>query len=408
MTIPPIAYLVSRYPAISHTFILREVLALRERGFSISVASINAPDRADAELTAEEISEARKTLYVKNSGIGRLLAAHLRTLVTSPAGYFRGLLYALRLAGPSANALYYLFYFAEAVIIGRWMARQHLSHLHVHFATPAATVALITAKCFPVTYSITVHGPDEFYDVPGYRLREKVESAVFVVCIGLFARSQLMRLTAFQQWNKFVICPLGVDPDVFVPAPFRENPEPFSILCVGRLVSAKAQHILILAAELLVREGRSIIVNLVGDGPERGSLESLCAERGLGHVVRFAGSVNQDRIREYYARADAFVLPSFAEGIPVVLMEAMAMEIPCITTMITGIPELIRDGEHGLLVMPSDVEGLAEAINLLISDPELRRRLAEAGRQRVANSYNLEFNTERLANALQKWLPTAH
>jgi colanic acid/amylovoran biosynthesis glycosyltransferase len=402
---PRIAYLVSRYPAISHTFILREVAALRAQGFDISVASINDPDRATSALTEEERFEAANTLYVKSAGLATILKSHAAALVTGPLRYLRGLAYALRLARTDAITLvYHVFYFVEAVIIGRWMAQEHREHLHVHFATPAATVALIASKCFPITYSITVHGPDEFYDVAAYRLREKVESASFVLCIGMFARSQLMKITDFAEWCKLEICPLGVDPEVFTPAPFRERADPFSILCVGRLVSAKGQHILVLAAEALVRAGQRVRVEFVGDGPDRASLESLTAERGLRDVIHFAGSVNQDRIRGFYERADAFVLPSFAEGIPVVLMEAMAMEIPCVTSMITGIPELIRHGEDGLLVMPSDVTGLASAMQSLIASPELRRRLGRSGRERVRECYNLPVNTRRLGDVFQRRL----
>lgn len=393
-----LAYLVSQYPAVSHTFILREVAQLRELGFAIAVASINGPDRPPQRLTAAEQTEAAQTYYVKRHGLPGALAAKLATLATHPAGFFRGLGLALRLGGTDVRKLVYgLFYFAEALMIGRWMARQGLQHLHVHFATPAATVALIAQRIFPITFSMTVHGPDEFYDAPGYYLSEKIAGASFICCIGYYARSQLMKLSPPTHWDKFEISPLGVDPTLFAPRPFRAESQPFEVICVGRLTPAKGQAILLDAIALLQADGRAIRLRLVGDGPDRPILERIVAERALGAAVIFEGAVNQDRIRELYAAADAFALASFAEGIPVVLMEAMAMTIPCVTTCITGIPELIRDGQDGLLVTPSDSAGLAAALARLMDDAELRQRLGAAGRARVEDKYHLQRNIARLA-----------
>jgi colanic acid/amylovoran biosynthesis glycosyltransferase len=213
-----------------------------------------------------------------------------------------------------------------------------------------------------------------------------------------------MRLSPPSDWGKFAVAPLGVDPEIFQRVPKRTTAEPFRLLCVGRLVAAKGQHILLAAVDRLVRKGRSIKLCLVGDGPDRASLEGEVECRGLRHCVTFTGSVNQDQIGGYYAEADAFVLASFAEGIPVVLMEAMAMEIPCISTMITGIPELIRDGLDGLLVMPSDDRGLALAIEKLIDDEPMRQSLGQAGRQRVLEKYNLPDNLALLARLFKAHL----
>lgn len=400
-----LAYLVSQYPAVSHTFILREVRRLRQLGLRISVASINDPDRPSAALTAEERAEAAETYYVKSDGARGALCAHWATLRARPGDWLRGLVFALRLGGTDLKRLLYgLFYFVEAVMVGHWLTGRGLTHLHVHFATPAATVGLIASRIFGVGFSMTVHGPDEFYDAPGYRLTEKIQGASFICCIGDYCRSQLMKLSPPAHWGKLEISPLGVDPTAFSPRPFREQPSPFEILCVGRLVPAKGQHILVDVVAELVRAGQEVRLRLVGDGPDRGSLETQVAALGLVEQVVFEGAVNQDRIRAIYAEADCFALASFAEGIPVVLMEAMAMEIPCVTTFITGHPELIRDGVDGLLVPPSNVQALAEAIAGLIADPERRRRLGEAGRRRVMARYDLETNTQRLAAIFRRRL----
>ena len=197
---------------------------------------------------------------------------------------------------------------------------------------------------------------------------------------------------------------LGVDVDLFAPNPQHEEGAPFEIICVGRLVAAKGQRILLRAFARLIEQGRDVTLRFVGDGSDRADLERETEANGLRGRVVFEGAVSQDRIRDLYARADAFALPSFAEGIPVVLMEAMAMEIPCVTTRITGIPELIRDGVDGLLTTPSDIDGLADALASLMDDPELRRRLGKDGRRRVAEKHNLAMNTRRLADVFRRRL----
>jgi glycosyltransferase involved in cell wall biosynthesis len=213
-----------------------------------------------------------------------------------------------------------------------------------------------------------------------------------------------MKLSAPKNWDKFEVCPLGVDPDRFQPISFREAPKPPEVICVGRLVPAKGQHILIKAMAVLRDAGVSVRLRLVGDGPDRASLEAQTRELALEDRIIFEGAVNMDRVKALYRDADIFALASFAEGIPIVLMEAMAMEIPCVTTRITGIPELIRSDIDGILVAPSDEQELAEAIRRLAEDPDLRRSLGQAGRKRVVDKYHLGRNTERLADIFRRRL----
>jgi len=402
---PRLGYLVSQYPGISHTFILREVLGLQRLGFRIEPASVNLPDRPVERLTADERTEAERTYYIKQQGASGAAGAMLTRFVRAPGRFFSTLLCALRLGGPDPRKLsYQVFYFVEACLLAEWMRSKRLSHLHVHFATPASMVGLLATRLEGATLSITVHGPDEFYDAPGYRLTEKIEACAFLCAIGYYARSQLMKLSEPAHWDKIEISPLGVEVDLFTPPPFRETHERFEVLCVGRLVPAKGQHILLRAAELLAAHGRDFLLRFVGDGPDRDSLEREAAQPALAGRVRFEGSVDQEHIREFYSTAGAFALASFAEGIPVVLMEAMAMEIPCVTTWITGIPELIRNGEDGLLVAPSDVEGLALALECLMDDARLRRRMGESARQRVNEHYNLRKNILRLSAIFERRL----
>ncbi len=396
--LPSLAYLVSTYPTLSMIFVLREVLALRELGFRIETASINPPERAPEAMTAAEAAEARRTYCIKRHGLAGALAADLQTLLSDFPGYLRGLTLALRLARFDLRRLFFnLMYLTEAFMVGQWMKRHHLRHLHVHLASQAANVGLFVHQVFGFDYSLTVHGPDEFYDAAGKYLPEKIAAAEFIVCISSFARSQMMLQSPHAHWHKFVVVPLGIDPEVFAPRPHNPAPDPFEILCVGRLTPAKGQHLLIDAVNELGRQGRNLRLRLVGAGPDELSLRQHAARIACPERIVFSGAVNQDRIRDYYGAADVFCLPSFAEGVPVVLMEAMAMEIPCVTTRIAGIPELIRDGTDGLLVAPSNVDELAAALARLMDDEGLRARLGRAGRAGVLERYDLRRNVERLA-----------
>jgi glycosyltransferase involved in cell wall biosynthesis len=393
-----LAYLVSTYPTLSMTFVLREVIALRALGFRIETASINPPDRPVEALTAVEAAEARTTYCVKQHGLAGATVAKLQTVFGDFGGYWRGLWLAFRLAGPDLRRLYLnLMYFIEALMVGQWMKRNGLRHLHVHLASQAASVGLFVRTIFGFGYSMTVHGPDEFYDTDRQMLAQKIAAADFLCCISSFARSQMMKLSPYEHWGKLVVSPLGVDPEIFAPRPEQTASERFEILCVGRLTPAKGQHILIDAIERLMREGRLVRLRLVGGGPDEASLREHADQSAARECIVFEGAVNQDRIHEFYASANAFCLPSFAEGLPVVLMEAMAMEIPCVTTHIAGIPELIRDELDGLLVAPSDTDALAKALARLMDDVELRQRIAKSGRARVIEDYDLRRNVERLA-----------
>jgi colanic acid/amylovoran biosynthesis glycosyltransferase len=394
-----IAYLVSRYPTLSMIFVLREVLALRALGFRIETASINAPDRAAEELTQDERDEAARTYCIKRHGLAGALGAHLHVLVTKPLGYLRGLALAFRLAGFNLPRLFLnLMYFTEALMVGRWMRGNRQTHLHVHLGSQAASVGLFVRRVFGFGYSLTVHGPDEFYDAFGHALPEKIAAADFIVCISSYTRSQLMNLSPYIHWSKFEVVRLGVGPRLFTPLPHRQSRHAFEILCVGRLTPAKGQHLLLDAVDKLASEGRSVLLRLIGNGPDEDSLRDHAARLSHPDSVVFEGAVNQDRIRSFYANADIFCLPSFAEGLPVVLMEAMAMQIACVSTNITGIPELIRDGVDGLLVSPSDLDALTGALSCLMDDDGLRERLAISGRKRVLEQYELERNVEKLAD----------
>lgn len=397
-----LAYLVGQYPAANHTFVLREVQRLRALGFDVLTASVSPPDRPFAQLPPDEQQEAARTFYVKPANPLDAVGPHLKTLAERPAAYLSALARtaALCLQSP-LNAPSRVLHFVEAVALGRWMLGAGVGHVHTHFAS---NVCLVAVQIFPVTMSMTIHGPAEFEDAAGWQLGEKVRRSRFVCAISNYARSQLMRYSRPADWPKISVAPLGVDPGLYAPRPHRESPRPFEIVCVARLAPVKAQHILVAAVARLVAAGRDVRLRLVGGGPLGESLEREVAARGLGAHVRFEGWLTQEQVRGVLDTADAFALASFAEGVPVVLMEAMAREIPCVATFVNGVPELIRDGVDGLLVAPSDAEALADALARLMDDSELRRRLGAAGRRRVEARYDLARNVELLAEVFRREL----
>lgn len=404
MTVRKLAYLTSRYPAISHTFILHEIHTLQQLGVEIRAASINAPDRPHSELTQLEQQQAATTFYIKPAGIWGALRAHTAILFSQPKAYLRGLGYALRLGKLDLGKLLYnFFYFVEAVMLGHWMQQQQLKHLHVHFGTEVATVGLFAKHIFPITLSLTIHGPDEFYNVKAYYLAEKIRAADFICCISHYARSQLMILSEPSHWDKFEVSRLGVDASTFIPRTVAPAAEVLEIICVGRLVPVKGQFILLQAVQNLLQQGYQLRLRFVGDGPSRALLQQTVNAQNLAQQVIFEGAVNHERILALYANADIFALASFAEGLPVVLMEAMILQIPCVTTQITGIPELIGAGE-GVLVAASDVAGLTAALAKLLDDASLRENMGKLGREKVLEQYDLKNNVTKLAQIFERRL----
>jgi glycosyltransferase involved in cell wall biosynthesis len=392
-----LGYLISQYPALSHTFVLHEVRALRRQGLEVHVVSVRRCDRPTAQLSAEEAQEAQRTFSVLGAGGLHAIIANVRILCRHPLGYFRGLLHSWALSrGTPKLLLLYTGYFLEAVVAGDYFERQQVRNIHTHFSS---TVLLILARIFRVRYSLTVHGSGEFVDVVGFHLAEKVAGATFVATVSQYGMSQVLNASDPTHWHKVVVLPLGVDVEAFRPRRVlpRDLAEPYRLLSVGRLSAPKGYPLLIESVLLLRGRGRSVRLTLVGEGPERATLEKLIAVRDLGDCVRLAGACNHDRLADYYESSDAFVLSSFLEGVPVVLMEAMAMGLPCVATWITGIPEIIERDVEGLLVPPANASAIADAVERLMEDPEAARQLAAAARRKVLAKYHLERNVERLA-----------
>jgi colanic acid/amylovoran biosynthesis glycosyltransferase len=397
-----IAYLVSQYPAVNHTFILAEVRGLRALGLDVETASIKPADRPPSALDPDEAEEAARTFYVRPLGPARIAAAQFRYFLGHPLQYLRGAWMAVglgkwNLKTSAAN----MRHLSEAVVVGQWMDGIAIHHLHTHFAS---TTALLVSRLFPVKLSFTIHGPSEFNDSIGFMIPEKVHAAGLVLAISSYGRSQMMYVSHPEDWDKIKVAYLGVDISALpfntrLPAPdgVRE------IISVGRLAPAKGTLVLLNACKQLLDRGHRIRLRLVGDGPDRQRLELATKTLGISEHVVFEGALSHQRVLELYRNADIFALASFAEGIPVVLMEAMALGIPCVSTRITGIPELIEDGVSGLLVPASDHDALADALQRLAEDPGLSSSIGLAARSKVVKDYNSSLNIRRVKSLFEEF-----
>jgi len=398
-----VAFLLSQYPAVSHTFLLQEVLGLRARGFRIETVSINRPDRPVHRLPAQEAAEAGATHYIKDGNPARALWFALLTALLHPAVVFRALTAIHRLPNLTLRQRSrWLFYLIEALLVGRWMHMRSLRHLHVHFGGAVASVGYLTSIAWKIPYSLTIHGPEELLNTSPYQLHEKLLQASFIFCISDFCRSQLCQLTTPSQWSKFTVIRLGVNPARLTPRqPARQASSQIQLVCTGRLVAAKGHHILLESLKRLRDRGVELHATLIGDGPERSRLEDFLHLHGMQHAVTFTSALSHAETLAHVREADIFVLASFAEGIPVALMEAMAFGVPCISTTIAGIPELICSGKDGLLVPPANSIALANAIESLAHDPALRAFLGHSARRRILEQYNLAHNHDLLAKSFQ-------
>ena len=398
-----IGYLLSQYPAISHTFFLNEVLGLRARGLHIETASINPPDRPAESLPEAEAQEARTTHYIKDGHSRRAFLRIAAIVFTHPSVALRGLAAVRSITGLTLRELgLWLLYLAEALLVGRWMKDNRLAHLHVHFGGPVASVGMLASIAWRIPYSLTIHGPEELLNTRSYRLAEKLAQASFVFCISDFCRSQLYAITPPADWPKFSVSRLGVDPLVLTPAArpvgFAARRDRVNIVCTGRMVPAKGHHILLQAIKMLLQRGLQVQLTLIGGGPDLTGLQRYVVVNDLAQHVVFTQALSHEATLAHLRRSDIFTLASFAEGIPVALMEAMSLGLPVVSTHIAGIPELIRSGIDGILVPPANALALAAALEQLITDTSLRRNLGAAGRQRIINQYNLPLNQELLAH----------
>jgi glycosyltransferase involved in cell wall biosynthesis len=379
-------------------------------GFEIEPFAMRRQDEQNL-LSAADRTEAQATTALLPVAPLALVRAHAATFARSPGGYLRTLAAALAEGGLDARALArQAGCFALAAIVVERLRASGARHIHTHFAgTPSHVTSLVarlgnaTCEGKPWTWSVTVHGPVEFFDVGEYRLRKRAREAEFVAYVSEFARDQLLATLDTAQWPKLHLVRCGLDADEFAAngrRPRRDD-RPIEILTVGRHVHVKAQAVMIEAVAALIERGVAAHLTLIGDGPLHDDLRRLAAELDLGEAVTFAGALGQDDIPRHLREADVFCLSSAAESLPVVLMEAMASGLPVVSTDVGGIAELVEDGVSGYLTPSGDVGAFADALERLAGDAELRERMGAAGRERVRSDFDVQNSTAELARLLE-------
>lgn len=371
-----LAYLVNQYPSISHTFIRREIEALERAG--VGVFRFTARSSPHGEISAEDRREAAKTRRIVGAPVFELCRAIASSLLLRPLGSLAAAGRAARLGPRSESGVQrHVFYFLEALVLASWLRAAGLSHIHAHFGTNSATVAMLAARINRGTFSMTVHGPEEFDKPALIALPEKIRAAVFVAAVSSFGVSQLRRLVEPRYWDRIRVVPCGVE------RAFHEGAAPppadeARFVSVGRLCEQKGQLTLVEAAAILKERGRDFRLTLVGDGDMRGDIEAAISKYDLGDKIALVGWKTPAEVRREIEKARVFILPSYAEGLPVSIMEAMALARPVISTFIAGIPELVIPGENGWLAPAGDAERLADAMMEALDAPA--ERIAEMGR----------------------------
>lgn len=393
-----VGYMTGEYPRATDTFIQREIAALREEGLAVSSFAARRPKPSEL-VGPEQREEAGRTTYLTASGPFAFVAAHLACFFASPRRWLGSLRTALLVRSPGLRSLVWqLFYFAEAGILAREVRRRGIRHVHNHFANSSCSVTMLAAEMAGFTYSFTIHGPAIWFAPERWRLAEKIERALFVSCISHFCRSQAMIWTPVERWSRLHIVHCGVDSKRAEPVAHRDGARRLTF--VGRLAAVKGLPVLLDALERVP----DATLTLVGDGPDRAALEQRARDLGVADRVAFPGYLDQSGVRAVLRETDVFVMSSFAEGVPVVLMEAMAHGVPVVATRIAGVAELVEDGVSGRLVAPGDVDELAESLNELLGDADLRASMGREGRARVEREFDVFREAAWLGRILQSAL----
>lgn len=390
-----VAYLVNQYPSVSHSFIRREIQSLEGKGIEIARYSVRSLYK---DLVDEgDIKEHAKTRFILTTPKRTLFCTLITTLITKPGRFIKSLYKTLKMGFKSdRGVINHVFYFVEACLIAKWVKQDGVKHIHAHFGTNSTSVALITHWLTDIPFSFTVHGPEEFDKPEFLSLKLKIEHSKFVAAISSFGKSQLYRQIDEKDWHKVQVVHCGLEESYFE-EPNTKIPDASNFVCVGRLCEQKGQLILLRAANELKKQGLDFNLTLVGDGPMRADLEDYIAKQDLAQNVKITGWMSSDEVKHELKAARSMVLPSFAEGLPVVIMEAMALKRPPITTYIAGIPELVIDGENGWLVIAADIDGLTAAMKKVITAPISQlEEMGENAHRRVKERHNVETEVKKL------------
>ena len=396
-----LAYLVNQYPQPSQSFIRREILAHEAAGVAVTRYTVR---RFDGKLADPgDLAERDRTRILLGGGKLSLLSATLGVALRSPSRFWQALKLAIK-NGRTADRggiVLHLVYLAEAALLVKQFAADPVDHVHAHFGTNSTTVAMLAHALGGPPFSFTVHGPEEFDRArgDGLALFDKVKHAKFVVTISEFGRGQLMRWTDSADWPKITVVRCGLDA-AFLDAPAVPAGHDPVVVCVGRLVEQKAQLILVGAVKLLKDRGVPIRLRLIGDGPMRPQIEAAVARDGLANEVVLLGSKSAADVRQEMTAARIVTQPSLAEGLPVAIMEALALRRSVVATQIAAVPELI-DPSCGWIIPPGSADRLADALAAALStDDATLAAMGEEGRRRVLERHRADVEAERLRDAI--------
>jgi Glycosyl transferases group 1 len=401
-----IAYFTNQYPAVSHTFIRREIRALEASGVIVfRYALWSSPE---ALVDPEDKVEHQQTRYILKAGAREFVRCIIAALVRQPGSLVRISCLAMKIGWRSDRGmLRHLAYVGEAVVLANWCRHDGIQHIHAHFGTNSAAVAMLASQLSGISYSFTAHGSEEFEKAPLLSLDVKLRNAAFAVSVSSFGRSQLMRWSPPSQWDKIALVRCGVDESFL-----NNEPSPPTrtsrLVCVGRLGEHKAQLVLLFAARRLRDSGMKFEIVLVGDGPMRPLIEEKIRQDGLAEYISVTGWVSGEQVKAEIIAARALVLPSFSENMPVVIMEAMALGRPVISTYIAGIPELVQPEKTGWLVPASDEVALAEAMSEVLTAPvEQIAAMGIVGRAYISKCHDARKEAMKLKELFQQTLEVA-
>ncbi len=385
-----VACLVSEYPAVSHTFIRLEVLALRKRGLQMHTFSIRPPAHR-GWMSSDDVNEHESTFYILPPPKVRLLANHLRACFMRPLRYLATARLALRHRPPGARGLVYsVFYFAEAILLADELEKRGINHVHNHFGNSAATVGLLAAQFLGLHWSFTVHGISEFDYPAGLLLGDKIRAARFVACVSQFGRAQAQRYVDTKEWTKLFISRCGIDPSALPPPSPQRDSDELRVIAVGRMSREKAFPGLIEAFAAVAKQGLKVRLDLIGDGAERASIERMISSSGLGDRCKVLGFLPSPEVLREISKSDILVMSSLMEGLPVVIMEALALKVAVVAPRVAGIPELVEHERTGLLYTVGDWEELSQCLMRLLRDDALRHEVAQRGHQRVLEQHAID------------------
>lgn len=390
-----IGYLMNSYPMTSTTFVRRELRAMEAEGVPVKRFAIR-PWTAGPLVDPADREEAEATRYLLTGSKRALIGGFLSELVQNPRGMLRALgAWTTLLRNAGGGLIPHVAYLLEAAALKRAAVADDLAHIHVHFSTNSAAVALLSRRMGGPGFSFTAHGPDEFVDPGRSSLGLKVREARFVAAISNYCRVQLALSAGMECWDKLHIVRCGIDVAALEPtdAPFDAS-APF--VCVGRLCPQKAQVLIVQALGQVVREHPGVRVVFIGDGETREAVQAEIARQGVAANVDLAGWQDNAEVHRILGQARALLLPSFAEGLPVVIMEALALGRPAISTYIAGIPELL-DEDCGWIIPAGSVADIARAmIEALKAPPEVMAAKGREGRARVEGQHDLGANARAL------------